>query len=149
MTTEAAVPAVSSHLFVYGTLLTGAVGSKGRAQRERLRRTARSLGAATAPGRLYDLGQYPGFVPALAGECVVHGEVLALAAPFERTLRWLDDYEGIVPGDHPHNEYERRLIDTVLGDGEVVRAWAYVYLPAPRPQSLIPGGRWLERRAGS
>lgn len=140
------MPPTCNFLFVYGTLLSAASGSKGRGQRDRLHRAARVVGNATVRGRLYDLGAYPGLVIARPDDEVVHGEVLELASPFERTLRGLDDYEGIVPGNHPHNEYERRLLDATLETGDTVSAWAYVYLHAPPPGSLIACGSWLARR---
>jgi gamma-glutamylcyclotransferase (GGCT)/AIG2-like uncharacterized protein YtfP len=133
-------------LFVYGTLLSGARGNKGRGPRDRLHRSAQIVGNATVPGRLYDLGQYPGLVVAGPEDDVVHGEVLELEPPVDRILRAMDDYEGIVPGNHPHNEYERRLLDATLETGETVLAWAYVYLQTPRPNSLITSGNWLDRR---
>lgn len=104
------------------------------------------MGAATVTGRLYDLGQYPGLVISASPGDVVSGEILQLSAPWERLLRALDQYEGIVPGNHPHNEYQRRLIEAKLESGDVLHAWTYVYLKRPRPGSLIESGSWLQRR---
>jgi gamma-glutamylcyclotransferase (GGCT)/AIG2-like uncharacterized protein YtfP len=132
-------------LFAYGTLMSGAVGSKGRAQRDRLARVADVVGQATVTGRLYNLGQYPGLKPVGGAGEVVHGEVLELASPHGRSLRWLDSYEGIVPGNHPHNEYERRIVDATLDDGAVVQAWTYICLLQPTPWAWIASGSWLDR----
>ena len=128
-------------LFVYGTLLSGDRGPTGRTQRARLAAQARVIATGTTEGRLYDLGRYPGlFVPA-SGE-IVHGEVLELAAA-DRTLRWLDVYEGIVPGRNAHNEYERLRCDVTLDDGLGRPAWVYVYRGAMTAATHIPDGRWL------
>ena len=94
------------NLFVYGTLMSTATGALGRDMRLRLRREARLLGAATMPGRLYDLGRYPGLVAATETADVVHGEVLALVDP-AATLPWLDDYEGVGSDAAAAGEYRQ------------------------------------------
>ena len=129
-------------LFAYGTLMPGAGGRLGRAQRERLGWEARSLGAASTAGRLYDLGRYPGLVLSEAPGDIAHGECLELIEP-GRSLAWLDAYEGIVPARHPHNPYERCQRPVTLAGGEVVTAWAYVYLQDVSGAPLIADGRWV------
>lgn len=132
----------SDLLFVYGTLLRGDTGPTGRTQRERLSAESRFRGNGTTEGCLYDLGRYPGMVvPAAPGE-TVHGEVLELTSP-ARTLRWLDVYEGIIPGRHRHNEYERLRIGVMLEDTSRVQPWAYVYRGPLDRAHHIAGGRWL------
>ena len=129
-------------LFVYGTLLSGDRGASGRSQRTRLAGRSRLVAAGTTQGRLVDLGRYPGLVlPGPPGE-VVHGEVVELSSP-ALTLRWLDDYEGIIPGRHCHNEYERLRVPVCLADGRQVEAWAYVYRGPLASATPIPHGRWL------
>ena len=127
----------SAHLFVYGTLMSTVSGKLGRGQRERLQRESRSRGPATVLGRLYDLGRYPGLVLSDRDGDLVHGELVELADA-EPSLRWLDSYEGLVPGQHTHGEYERVTCVTRLAAGEPLQAFVYVYR-----QSLI-GKRWLE-----
>jgi len=131
-------------LFVYGTLLSTDAGPTGRSERERLARSSRMIGAARVEGQLFDLGRYPGLVLSNAGGATVEGELLELSNPVQ-TLRWLDAYEGIVPGQHEHNEYERREVDVTLENGESARAWTYVYRKAVPTSALITGGRWLRR----
>lgn len=135
--------AATTLLFAYGTLMSRATGTLGRGQRRRLSRESSELiREGSAHGRLYDLGRYPGLVESECSTDIVHGEVLELLEP-ERTLRWLDAYEGIVPGDHPHNEYERCIRPIVLTDtGETVMAWVYIYRHDVTRAHLIPGGRW-------
>ena len=134
----------NAHLFVYGTLLSRDSGAGGRAQRDRLARESRVIAAATVRGRLYHLGRYPGLVSGGGPGDVVHGEVLALTMP-DITLAWLDDYEGIVAGDHTHNEYARVTIDVALDSGERVSAWTYVYRQPVVDKPLIATGSWLDR----
>ncbi len=134
----------SELLFVYGTLLSADNGRAGRAQRDRLAREAVVFGAGTVAGALFDLGRYPGLVVGGVVTGRVHGEVLQLAR-VAHTLAWLDDYEGIIPGQHPHNEYERRRLPVLMATGETIEAWGYVYLNSTMPARLIAGGSWLRR----
>lgn len=129
------------HLFVYGTLMSAAIGKLGRAQRERLRREGEALGPATTAGGLYDLGRYPALAAGDDPADVVHGEVYALRDPV-KSLRWLDAYEGIVPGDHASNEYQRLTRPVRLADGTEITAWVYLYTRDPSRHQPLPGGRW-------
>jgi gamma-glutamylcyclotransferase (GGCT)/AIG2-like uncharacterized protein YtfP len=135
--------AICRHLFVYGTLMSGAVGALGKAQRERLQRESRRLGAATmAEARLYDLGRYPGLVESGEACDVVHGEVVALANP-DRTFLWLDAYEDVFP-DKPHaSDYARlqRAVRLAKG-GTEINAWVYVFRKDVARRRAIASGRW-------
>ena len=136
---------VCHYLFVYGTLMSGAQTALGKAQRLRLARESDSLGPASiAHARLYDLGRYPG---AVAGGGV-HGEAVVLSDP-ERTLAWLDAYEGIAPAKHDANEYERTLREVKLAGGEAIDAWVYLLRAVPAHARCIEDGRWMPRRGGA
>ena len=114
---------MNPHLFVYGTLLSGAGHPKGA----KLAREGRLLGAATIQGcKLYSLGRYPGLVEAADAQGPVHGEVYALNSP-TASIGWLDAYEGIVAG-RPDNPYERieRAVQLATGgtvEGDVLAKW--------------------------
>lgn len=128
-------------LFAYGTLMTRAQASRtGRRERDRLASEARSLGAATLPGRLLDLGRYPGLVE--RGDGLVHGEALHLADP-ETTLRWLDAYEGIGPGSTGDAEYCRVERTIRLESGQELTAWVYLYQRDGADRPEVPHGRWV------
>jgi len=130
------------HLFIYGTLMSSATGALGKAQRERLTRESRSLGAATMTGaRLYDLGRYPGLVESGAASDIVHGEVVLLANP-ARTFLWLDTYEEVVPSDPTASEYARMERTVRLQRGGELKAWVYVFLKDVARRRAIAGGRW-------
>ena len=131
-------------LFAYGTLMTAATGALGAAQRARLNREAVSLGPATTEGRLFDLGRYPGLVLPGAPGTVVHGEVFALTDR-ERSLRWLDAYEGIIPGTPGAGEYVRQQRPVDLADGRRLTAFVYVYQRDISQARWLPDGRWLNR----
>ncbi|MGE3065557.1 MAG: gamma-glutamylcyclotransferase [Hyphomicrobiaceae bacterium] len=131
-------------LFVYGTLMASDTTAIGIPMRARLQREARSLGAATAQGRLYTLGGYPGMTGSDEPGDVVHGEVyrLAQAGP---TLAWLDEYEGISRGATSAgapDEYRRAETDVRLTDGTVLRCWVYFYQKALPAGARIGDGRW-------
>ena len=129
---------MNPHIFVYGTLLSGAGHPKGA----QLGREARLIGEATILGcRLYSLGRYPGLVEATGEGAQVHGEVYALNSP-AASLEWLDAYEGIVPGNHDQNQYERVERTVRLAEGREMEAWVYLYRKLPNGR-LIASGRWV------
>jgi gamma-glutamylcyclotransferase (GGCT)/AIG2-like uncharacterized protein YtfP len=122
------LPARSSPLlFTYGTLMRGyglhAVLAPG----------ARVIGAATARGRLLDLGRYPGLI---AGAGRVRGEVYRLDDP--ELLPILDREEG-------YNFVRRRAIVT-LADGRRLRAWVYRYCGPRERGALIRDGNYRRAR---
>lgn len=114
-------------LVVYGSLRSVAVRARlGLAGR------MRRLGPCTLRGRLYDLGDYPGFVP---GEGLVHGDLFEL---FDRqTLAILDAYEDLVSGSPRASLYRRERMRLATPP---VEAWVYVY---NRP---VAGRRWVLSR---
>lgn len=131
-----------SRLFVYGTLMSRAQGALGMAQRAQLARESRALGPAVLPGaELYDLGRYPGLVLTTNETQIVHGEVVELHKP-QRSLVWLDEYEGFAPGQNHENDYDRVERQVRLADGEMFTAWVYIFLKDILHRRPIPSGRW-------
>jgi gamma-glutamylcyclotransferase (GGCT)/AIG2-like uncharacterized protein YtfP len=128
---------MNPHLFVYGSLLSGAGHPKG----ERLRREAQLRGAATMQGQLYKVTWYPAAVAEGGLEDRVHGEVYKLAAP-ARVFEWLDAYEGIDPAHPEANDYERVEQQVRLASGEEIKAWVYLYRKDVWKLGRIPDGRW-------
>ena len=110
-----------SLLFVYGTLRPFAAIPMSRW----LSTVAVHVGHARTPGRLYDLGPYPGLtLPRRRGEWVL-GEVYRLRAP-KASLRVLDRYEAGASG-RGEPRYVR-MLRTIEGvDGGISVAWLYVY----------------------
>jgi gamma-glutamylcyclotransferase (GGCT)/AIG2-like uncharacterized protein YtfP len=112
---------MSDYLFVYGTLLPPFVPAALREVAARLR----PAGPAWLPGRLYDLGAYPGAVAHDEGGRV-RGEVFVL--PDETALlARLDAYEGFDPADPVGSLFVRVRHEPSLEDGRTVTAWVYVY----------------------
>jgi gamma-glutamylcyclotransferase (GGCT)/AIG2-like uncharacterized protein YtfP len=128
---------MTHHLFVYGTLLSTA----GHRMGARLMREARLVGAATLPGRLYRLGDYPGLAEVKDGAGIVHGEVFALPDPVA-ALVWLDAYEGLQPDDPDGGEYRRVQRMARLASGAEVGVWVYLYQRDVAGLVPIDDGRW-------
>jgi gamma-glutamylcyclotransferase (GGCT)/AIG2-like uncharacterized protein YtfP len=128
---------MNPHLFVYGSL----VSTSGHAMSERLRSEARPIGEATLQGRLYKITWYPGAVASGNSSERVHGEVYMLENP-DRALAWLDEYEGLVPGNPDQGEYERSEQPVRLATGLDLTAWVYLYRGDVAGLHSIPEGRW-------
>lgn len=115
--------------FAYGTLRRGAPMHGLLADR------ARYVGAASAPGRLLDLGDFPALAgPARAGDRVA-GELFAIAdEDADALLDVLDRYEG--------RSFARERA-TVQGPEGLVSAWLYRWLGDPDGRAVVPGGDYL------
>ena len=101
-------------LFIYGTLMPGL-----RLQAEM--QGAERLGPARVPGRLVDVGRYPGL---LQGEGLVVGEVYRVS---EAQLAHLDEVEEMVPGDRGASQYWRERVTVQEGALAGQQVWTYVY----------------------
>jgi gamma-glutamylcyclotransferase (GGCT)/AIG2-like uncharacterized protein YtfP len=89
---------------------------------------ARYLGRGSVPGRLLDLGSYPGAVPDGAG--AVRGEVYRVTSP--ELWSALDSAEG--------PQYHRGGVPVTLDDGRTARAFIYWYRGPVHLGTPIPGG---------
>lgn len=126
------------YLFAYGTLRRGA-------RKDRIELVgggARLVGSATVPGRLYDLGDYPGMLEAARPDDRVSGDLFELNE-VEATLRRLDDYEDCGPGG-----FRRLLWSVRLDSGEELEAWLYLYQGTVSERQRIPSGDYLRGRHG-
>jgi gamma-glutamylcyclotransferase (GGCT)/AIG2-like uncharacterized protein YtfP len=130
-----------SLLFVYGTLRAFVDIPMAR----RLRRGARYLGAARTPGRIYDLGRYPGLTVARRRSEWVVGDLYALSAP-RALLRVLDRYEAGAAGREPAR-FVRVRAAVIQAPGVRRSAWLYLYRPPVRAGAWIRGGDY-ERYLG-
>jgi gamma-glutamylcyclotransferase (GGCT)/AIG2-like uncharacterized protein YtfP len=131
------MPRTEDHLFVYGSLLSSIRHPVG----ERLRREASLLGEGSMQGRLYRLRWYPGAVDSVDPDQRVFGEVYLLRSP-ERTLRWLDAYEGLQIGAARDTQFERVARPVRLAGGRNVEAWVYLLKSGVRGLKWIRSGRW-------
>ena len=122
------------NLFVYGTLRS----TYDNPMAHLLRQNAHSLGTGYVPGRLFDLGWYPGATYEPDSPHRVWGEVFALTD--DSILTQLDTYEGI--HGHPDDEYARRDVPVQMGDHQV-RCQMYVFVKADGQQKVIESGNFL------
>jgi gamma-glutamylcyclotransferase (GGCT)/AIG2-like uncharacterized protein YtfP len=114
-------------LFIYGTLMPGL-------RLEAQMQGARFLGAAQVPGRLVDLGRYPGL---LHGEGQVTGEVYEVD---DVHLARLDAVEDMVPGNRPASQYWREVLTVCGGPLQGQQVQTYVYNQAMQGCTAIPHG---------
>lgn len=148
---------MSEFLFVYGTLRPGA----GHALHPVLLRETEFVARASLPGRLYDLGHYPGAIPDTVMNPLlqaapdrqargwVSGDLYRLVAP-QVLLPVLDRYEGCTspedqtPVDLPA-EYRREVCTVWQEDGSTCAAWVYVYNRPCDGLAVIDSGDFLKR----
>lgn len=97
------------YVYVYGTLRAG-----GSNDITRFEPSPVWMGTARTPGRLFDLGTYPGAL--LSGPGELQGEVYAIAAALEQRL---DSLEGIGQGALDGEDEYRRCTRTVVLDTAV------------------------------
>jgi gamma-glutamylcyclotransferase (GGCT)/AIG2-like uncharacterized protein YtfP len=124
------------NLFVYGTLRN----TYDNPMAQLLRQNARLLGHGYVPGRLFDLGWYPGATYEPNSPYRVWGDVFALTS--EAILTQLDTYEGIE--NHPDDEYVRRDVPVQM-DKEQIRCQMYVFLKSDGQRMLIESGNYLSK----
>jgi gamma-glutamylcyclotransferase (GGCT)/AIG2-like uncharacterized protein YtfP len=131
------VPLITDRLFVYGTLMAG------EPQELRIQpdEDVISWVPATAPGKLYALGDLPCLRPAkdsiVHGECIQHKNLDALFLD-------IDFYEGF-RGYHDlqHSLYYRALTFCETKDGKHL-AWAY-FARSVKGAVEVPSGDWRSR----
>ncbi len=127
-------------LFVYGTLR----GNSGHEKARWLATVATLKGGARMPGRLADLGDYPGLLPATNGGQMVRGELWELPED-AAVLEELDRYEGCHADDPEPHPYCRIQAAATGEDGARVACWTYLYQRPTRHRRMIANGDWLCR----
>ena len=122
---------MSSHLFVYGTLMSGGENHP------LLARKAELIGPGRVRGRLFMVDYYPGLVDSGDPSETVVGEVWRLLAP--DTLRELDAFEGCAEVPPLFIRASRTV---TVDDGGTLAAWVYVYARSTAGLRPIPSGDW-------
>jgi gamma-glutamylcyclotransferase (GGCT)/AIG2-like uncharacterized protein YtfP len=128
---------MTSHLFVYGTLLPHRAPAAIAPALGKLR----TVGEGTVPGYLYDLGEYPGAIVDKTAKASIHGTVFAMPGD-EEFRRTLDEYEGYDPRNASFSLFLRRVEAVRLAAGPALDCWMYVYNRGLRGAKRIPGGRY-------
>ena len=133
---------MQNYLFAYGTLRPGLAPPSVR----RLVARLRLIGPGSAPGRLYDLGAYPGAIFEPSAECRVAGDVFELPADSLNLLADLDAYEGYATDDAAGSLYLRIRLSVTLADGRAIDCWAYRYNREVGPARRIESGDYARRQ---
>ena len=108
---------MTSYLFAYGTLLPWHAPPA----LEHVLTRLQPVGPATMPGRLYDLGEYPGAVLDATAETRIRGHVLQLPAAGD-LLQRIDRYEGFYPADPARSLFLRVKQTVTLASGSLAPA---------------------------
>src|SRR5690349_14426751 len=110
------------HLFVYGTLRSGAAPPEIADVARRLEFVCH----ATVRGRLYQLGDYPGLILDDSSDApLVPGDIVLV--PDAATLAALDAYEGFHASNPDNSLFRRTHVITTLPDGQQRTCWIYAY----------------------
>jgi gamma-glutamylcyclotransferase (GGCT)/AIG2-like uncharacterized protein YtfP len=132
---DAPVPSDSGFIFVYGVLMRGF-------DLHRYLSGASFVSPATARGRLYDTGAYPGMIE---GDGTVRGELYRFD-DIAVALEVLDEIEEYDPLDVAGSTYVRvmRKVRLDKEDSEVP-AWLYLYNRDTKDLAQIRSGDWRKR----
>jgi gamma-glutamylcyclotransferase (GGCT)/AIG2-like uncharacterized protein YtfP len=128
---NAPVPSGGGFIFVYGGLMRGF-------DLHHFLAGSTFVSLATARGKLYAIGRYPGMI---AGEGTVRGELFE-ADDVAVVLEVLDEVEGYDPLDADASEYVRAQQAVRTDDGRDVSAWLYLYNGSVAGLDRIKGGDW-------
>ena len=131
----------TEYLFLYGTLKPDA------ADREiaDVVKELRSVGRGRVPGKLYDLGDYPGAIVDASANTFVKGLLLELPNS-KASLDALDRYEEFDSSNPRTSLFVRTRTRVRLTNGRNVQAWMYVYNRDPGNAPLIRGGEYSKSK---
>jgi gamma-glutamylcyclotransferase (GGCT)/AIG2-like uncharacterized protein YtfP len=128
---------VTDLVFFYGTLMSGFK----RRGRDRIDAKLTPVGQGWIHAALFDLGLYPGAVP--ASDTKVFGELHRMSDPGAVLLE-LDAIEGFTPGRPDGSLYVRSETPVTLADGRTESAWTYFYNAPLGGAQRIESGDYLD-----
>jgi gamma-glutamylcyclotransferase (GGCT)/AIG2-like uncharacterized protein YtfP len=128
---------VTDLVFFYGTLMSGFK----RRGRDRIDAKLTPVGRGWIHAALFDLGLYPGAIP--ASDAKVLGELYRMADS-EAVLLELDAIEGFTPGEPDASLYVRNETPVTLDDGRTEAAWTYFYNAPLGGAQRIASGDYLD-----
>jgi gamma-glutamylcyclotransferase (GGCT)/AIG2-like uncharacterized protein YtfP len=128
------------HLFVYGSLRSGFRSPV----YEYISRFFHFIGEAKVKGKLFDMGSYPGGVPANDDSYII-GELYKVQdeSEFSWAIGQLDDYEGVNVESDEVQLYRRELTDVFINN-EIIPAWIYWYNGDVSEKPVIASGDLME-----
>jgi len=98
---------------------------------------------AGLPGRLLDLGEYPGLVDLDSSESVVHGEFVRFRNP-GNAVAALDQIEGFRGFGRAGSLFRRTWVPVQVGDGRCRMGWTYCWNGDTAAGPVIPSGDWRQ-----
>ncbi|MCB0640528.1 MAG: gamma-glutamylcyclotransferase [Phaeodactylibacter sp.] len=125
----------SDYLLFYGSLRQGLDGR----QKLNIEAFIEYLSNCRVPGRLYDLGPYPGLLLSEAGQVVCELYHIKDA----QCIALLDAFEDFDPRNQAASLYLRKRIPV---PGHHLEAWIYEYNRPVRPDQFITSGDWKNPR---
>jgi len=125
-----------THLFVYGTLMRASRSPYAHLLKAR----ARFVGEASAAGRLYNFGRFPGAIFDETARTRVFGEVFRLNGP--AVLAALDAYEGCGGVGTKPDLFYRTVIEVRLSRFRTLPVWVYPFTGEVAARPLIASGRF-------
>lgn len=99
------------------------------------------IGTGTIPGRLFDLGNYPGVVYEADAETIVLGEVFKIHSNKDELISYLDEFEECGPEFDQPNEYRKEIIPVSV-NGAIYQASSYIYNRNLDGLKLIESGNY-------
>ena len=128
------------HLFVYGSLRKGFRSPA----YEYISQFFYFVADARVRGKLFDMGTYPGGVPA-EDESFIVGELYCIKdeSEFSWAIGQLDDYEGVSVESDEVQLYRREVTDVFIQD-EIIPGWIYWFNGDVTERPLIASGDLLE-----
>jgi gamma-glutamylcyclotransferase (GGCT)/AIG2-like uncharacterized protein YtfP len=127
---------VTDLVFFYGTLMSGFK----RRGRDGIDAKLTPVGRGWIHAALFDLGLYPGAVP--ASDTKVLGELHRMSDS-DAVLTELDAIEGFTPGEPDGSLYVRSETPVMLDDGRTETAWTYFYNAPLGGAQRIESGDYL------
>ncbi|MGL5891799.1 MAG: gamma-glutamylcyclotransferase family protein [Bacteroidia bacterium] len=130
------------YLFVYGSLRRNAKNSV----LDEVRPHLNYMGAASFPGILFDLGEYPGAILSDDNSVKIKGELYAISDHRNDVFRTLDEYEEYFRDNISKSLFIRKRVDVNLYGGKKVNSWVYLFnekLLLKKPAKKIPSGDYL------
>ena len=132
---------MADKVFMYGPLM-GGYELAGELQNYQF---LKPIGRGKTPGRLYDLGGYPGAVELAGPDQYVYGDLYECNN--NDTMNMIDEAAGAVGDDPDLYAFRRRMVVVTLANGTVDQAWIFFYTQPVDAFPEIPSGSFRAQKA--
>ncbi|GAB5408119.1 MAG: gamma-glutamylcyclotransferase [Balneolaceae bacterium] len=125
------------YIFVYGLLKSMYHNDPAKF----VRKNCSFIGEASIPGKLFDLGTYPGAIYDEKSSSKVHGEIFQIIKNETELTHFLDEFEGVGSHFKQPNEYVRVSIPVKTATS-IIEASTYLYNWNLEGLKVIDSGRY-------